>query len=82
MLLTTLESKYPNLVYLFELLLGFPVSNAKIECAFSTMRRIKRDWHNRLNENTFDHLMQMWPCTRKSGICNKNVLRDTGAYSP
>ena len=37
LLLTTLDSKYPNLVYLFELLLVFPVSNAKVERGFSTM---------------------------------------------
>ena len=43
MLFTTLESKYPNLVHLFELLMVFPVSNAKVKCGFSTMRRIKSD---------------------------------------
>ena len=40
-LLSRLESKYPNLVHLIELLLVFPVSNAKVECGFSAMRRIK-----------------------------------------
>ena len=59
MLLTTLDSKYPNLVYLFELLLVFPVSNAKVERGFSTMRRIKSDWRNRLSEDAFGHLMRM-----------------------
>ena len=57
MLLTTLENKYPNLVYLFKLLLVFPVSNAKVERGFSTMRQIKSDWRNRLAEDTLDHLM-------------------------
>ena len=59
MLLTVLESKYPNLVHLFELLLVFPVSNAKVERGFSTMQRIKSDWRNRLGEDTLDHLMRI-----------------------
>ena len=58
-LLTRLESKYPNLLHLIELLLVFPVSNAKAERGFSTMRRIKSDWRNRLNEDTLDHLMRI-----------------------
>ena len=40
-LLSRLESKYPNLEHLIELLLVFPVSNAKVERGFSAMRRIK-----------------------------------------
>ena len=36
-LFSRLESKYPNLVHLFELLLVFPVSNAKVERGFSGM---------------------------------------------
>ena len=52
MLLTRLDSKYPNLVYLFELLL-------KVEHGFSTTRRIKSDWRNRLGEDTLDHLMRI-----------------------
>eukprot|EP00057_Strongylocentrotus_purpuratus_P017041 XP_011671515.1 PREDICTED: zinc finger protein 862-like [Strongylocentrotus purpuratus] len=41
-------SKYPNLGLLIRVLLTFPISNAKVERGFSTMRRIKTDWRCRL----------------------------------
>ncbi|XP_014669333.1 PREDICTED: zinc finger protein 862-like [Priapulus caudatus] len=52
-------TKYPNLGLLIRVLLTFPVSNAKVERGFSTMRRIKTDWRCRLNARTLDHLMRI-----------------------
>ena len=52
-------SKYPNLGLLIRVLLTFPISNAKVERGFSTMRRIKTDWRCRLNAHTLDHLMRI-----------------------
>eukprot|EP00057_Strongylocentrotus_purpuratus_P017029 XP_011671503.1 PREDICTED: zinc finger protein 862-like [Strongylocentrotus purpuratus] len=52
-------SKYPNLGLLIRVLLTFPISNAKVERGFSTMRRIKTDWRCRLNARTLDHLMRI-----------------------
>ncbi|XP_072169762.1 zinc finger protein 862-like [Diadema setosum] len=56
---TVSMSKYPNLGLLIRVLLTFPISNAKVERGFSTMRRIKTDWRCRLSAQTLDHLMRI-----------------------
>ena len=43
LLLTHHKDKFPNLGHLIEILHLFPISNAKVERGFSTMRRIKTD---------------------------------------
>ena len=59
LLLTYHREKFPNLCHLIEILQVFPISNAKVERGFSTMRRIKTDWRSRLAEETLDHLMRI-----------------------
>ena len=46
-------------VRLVNILLIFPISNAKVERGFSAMRRIKNDWRSSLGESTLDHLMRI-----------------------
>lgn len=41
------------------IMLAFPVSNAKLERAFSAMARNKTDWRNRLGENTTECLLRI-----------------------
>ena len=59
LLLTHYREKFPNLAQLVHILLVIPVSNAKVERGFSTMRRIKSDWRSSLGEETLDHLMRI-----------------------
>ena len=59
LLLIHYRTQFPNLAHLVEILLVFPVSNAKAERGFSAMRRIKTDWRSRLAEDTLDHLMRI-----------------------
>ena len=57
--MSSYKDKFPNLSQLISLLLVLPVSNAIVERGFSTMRRVKTDWRNGLNEETLDHLMRI-----------------------
>ena len=59
MLLGCHRKQFPNLASLIEILLLLPVSNAKVERGFSSMRRIKTDWRSRLGERTLDNLMRI-----------------------
>ena len=59
LLLAHYREKFPNLAHLIEILLVFPVSNAKVERGFSMMRWINIDWKSRLAEETLDHLMRV-----------------------
>lgn len=59
LLMTYHRSQFPNLAHLVEVLLLFPVSNAKVERGFSSMKRIKTDWRSRLGEATLDSLMRI-----------------------
>ena len=59
LLLSHYREKFPNLAQLVHILLVIPVSNAKVERGFSTMRRIKSDWRSSLGEETLDHLMRI-----------------------
>ena len=52
-----LEEKSP--VFPIEILLLLPVSNAKVERGFSSMRRIKTDRRSQLGERTLDNLMRI-----------------------
>ena len=45
------RAQFPNLTQVVEILLIFPMSNAKVERGFSAMRRIKTDWCSLLAEN-------------------------------
>ena len=40
-----------NVLHIIELLLITPFSNAKLKRMFSTMRRVKTDWRNRLGRD-------------------------------
>ena len=57
LLLRCHRKQFPNLASLIDILLLLPVSNAKVERSFSSMRRIKTDWRSRLGERTLDNLM-------------------------
>lgn len=59
LLLSHYNNRFPNLFNLVNILLLFPISNAKVERGFSTMRRIKTDWRSNLGEDTLDHLMRL-----------------------
>ena len=59
MLLRCHHKQFPNLASLIEILLWLPLSNAKVEWGFSSMRRIKTDWRSRLGEHTLDNLMRI-----------------------
>ncbi|XP_071854674.1 uncharacterized protein [Apostichopus japonicus] len=54
-----LKTQYPNLLHVFIVLKLLPVSNAKVERAFSFMRRVKSDWRNSLSESTLNHLLRI-----------------------
>ena len=43
-----------NVLHIIELLLITPFSNAKLERMFSTMGRVKTDWHNRLGRDRLE----------------------------
>lgn len=53
------KQHFPNLVHIISILRLFPVSNAKVERAFSTMKRVKSDYRNRLKTETLDNLMRI-----------------------
>ena len=59
LLLSHYHEKFPNLVHVVQIMLLLPVSNAKVERGFSTMRRIKNDWRSSLSEETLDPLMRI-----------------------
>ena len=59
LLLRCHRAQFSNLARLIEILLLLPVSNAKVERGFGTMRRIKTDWRSRLSEHTMDSLMRI-----------------------
>ena len=40
-------------------MLVFPVSNAKVERGFSTMKRVKTDWRCSLGETVLDTIMRI-----------------------
>lgn len=54
-----MRTQYPNLLHVYIILKLLPVSNAKVERAFSFMRRVKTDWRNGLSENTLNHLLRI-----------------------
>jgi len=59
LLLSHYRQQFPDLVHLVHILLVFPISNAKVERGFSSMRRIKTDWRSSLGEDTLDNLMRI-----------------------
>ena len=50
---------YKNILQIIHLTSLFPLSNASCERGFSTMKRIKSDWRNRLNNDTLNILMRI-----------------------
>ena len=54
-----LSDNYSNLRHVINILMIYPVSNATVERGFSTMRRIKSDWRNKLQEKTLECLMRI-----------------------
>lgn len=53
------RSNFPHLCHIINILRVFPVSNAKVERAFSTMKRVKTDSRNRLSTKTLDNLLRI-----------------------
>lgn len=53
------KSNFANLCHIINILRVFPVSNAKVERAFSTMKRVKNDLRNRLRTTTLDNLLRI-----------------------
>ena len=56
---STLKSLYPNLITLASIALILPVSTADCVRAFSTMKRVKIEFRNRLSTKTLNQLLQI-----------------------
>ena len=54
-----IKSDCSNVLYIFELLLITPFTNAIVERMFSRMARVKTDWRNRLGRDTLDSLLRI-----------------------
>ena len=53
------ESRFHNILKLYEIVLALPVSSAVCERAFSCLKRIKSDWRCQLATEQLDHLMMV-----------------------
>ena len=53
------SQRFPNLKHVIQILLLYPVSNAKVERLFSTMKRVKNDWRASLDEQTLEQLLRI-----------------------
>ena len=49
-----------NVLHIFKILLIMPFSNAKLECMFSRMLRVKNDWRNRLSCDQLSAALMIW----------------------
>ena len=56
--LTDYPDIYPNFIHVVQVLMVIPVSNAIVERGFSSMRRVKDDYRNRLGEKSLENLMR------------------------
>ena len=63
---------YPNCIYLFHLLLIFPISIACVEHLFSRMKLVKMRLHNQLKQTTLGSLLRIATESKLSGFTNGN----------
>ena len=53
-ILNSYATEFPNFINIVEILTLYPCSSACVERGFSTMSRVKTDYRNRLEAETFD----------------------------
>ena len=55
----TIKEECKNILHIFEIMLIVPFTNAKVECIFSKMNRVKTDLRNRLSRARLDVFLRV-----------------------